>query len=751
MVLRRFAFILLVTATVLAGCAKSAQQYYQSGNKYFDQKKFKEAVVEYRNAIQKNPRFGEAHLQLAESYVRAGDPRNAIREYINAADLLPANKEAQLKAGAFLMLAGRDEEAKARAEKVLKMDPKNLEARLLRGNATWALKDVDGAIRQVEEAIQLDPKSARSYTMLGSIETSKGDTVAAEKAFRQAIEFDPKSVVGHLAFGQFLAGQRRPFEAEASFKKAYEIDPKNQLAARTLAAFYMVSNRAPEAEPYLKALAGNSKEPAPTIALADYYVMMRRVDEAVALLNKAAANKDGYVDATLRLAVLEYGQGKTAQAHKSVDGLLARDAKNPRALIIKARFLLVEKKVDEALARTKAAVAADPRSVQGQYMLGTLYADRNRPDEAIAAFNEVLKLNPRAVAAQLQLARLQMAKGARGPALQMAEAASAAQPDNPLARLLLVRTLIANGDLARAESELKALQAKYPRAATVQTSLGVLLASKRDLAGARLAFERALQFDANSDEALAGLVTLDVVAKKLPDARARVEARLAKTPNDKAVLLLAARTYAAGGDMAKTEATLLKTLELAPDTLEAYGMLGQVYLAQQKADQARQMFAGLAARQSKPVASETMIGMILEMQGKRSDAQKQYEKVMQLDARAPIAANNLAWMHAESGDNLDIALQLAQTAKAGLPDSPEVDDTIGWVYYKKDLVSLALPSLQAAVSRSPQNPNFRYHLGMALVKSGDLIGGRQSIEKALQLNPNFSAAADARKALARLR
>ncbi len=87
--------------------------------------------------------------------------------------------------------------------------------------------------------------------------------------------------------------------------------------------------------------------------------------------------------------------------------------------------------------------------------------------------------------------------------------------------------------------------------------------------------------------------------------------------------------------------------------------------------------------------------MILQMEGKNAEAQKQYEKVMTLDPRAPVAANNLAWIYAESGANLDVALQLAQTAKAGLPDSPEVDDTLGWVYYKKDL-DVAGPAVAAS-------------------------------------------------------
>jgi tetratricopeptide (TPR) repeat protein len=230
-----------------------------------------------------------------------------------------------------------------------------------------------------------------------------------------------------------------------------------------------------------------------------------------------------------------------------------------------------------------------------------------------------------------------------------------------------------------------------------------------------------------------------------------VEARLTKTPNDPAILLLAARVYAMTGDLAKAEAPLLKTLEVAPDTLEAYGMLGQVYAMQKKLNEARQMFAGMAARQSKPVGAETMVGMIFEMQGKRAEAQKQYEKVLTIDPHAAIAANNLAWMHVEAGDDLDIALQLAQTAKAQLPNQPEVNDTLGWIFYKKGLTTLSLGPLFQAVDKAPKNAVFQFHLGMALAKNGEKDKALAALQTALALDPNFAGAADAVQTLTTLR
>ena len=80
-----------------------------------------------------------------------------------------------------------------------------------------------------------------------------------------------------------------------------------------------------------------------------------------------------------------------------------------------------------------------------------------------------------------------------------------------------------------------------------------------------------------------------------------------------------------------------------------------------------------------------MVGMLLYMQGKLDDAKAAYEKVLAIDPKSPAAANNLAQIYVDRNENLDVALQLAQTAKAGLPNSHEVDDTLGWIYYKKGL------------------------------------------------------------------
>ncbi len=121
-----------------------------------------------------------------------------------------------------------------------------------------------------------------------------------------------------------------------------------------------------------------------------------------------------------------------------------------------------------------------------------------------------------------------------------------------------------------------------------------------------------------------------------------------------------------------------------------------------------------------------MIGVIYELQGKPLEAKKAYEKALALDQRAAVAANNLAWAYAESGENLDLALQLAQTAKSQIPDNAEVSDTLGWIYLKKGLAPLAITAFRQATEQDRSNAVIHYHLGLAYMKDGQRRAARGS-------------------------
>src|SRR5688572_18546872 len=744
----------LLVVTVSVGCSGSAEtrkhRSFQTANQYVEQNKPREAVIEYRNAIQIDPRFGEARKGLAKTLAALGDRSGALDEYVRAADLLPDDVDLQIAAGAMLLESGQATDALSRAEAALRKQPDSVAAHLLKGNALAGLKDFEKALDAIDEAVRLDPSRGATYTQLGFVEFSRGRQADAEKAFRRGVELDPKGVPGHLTFANFLWVSGRLPEAEAEFAAAIAADPTHALANRAMAAFLLATRQFDGAERYLKQLADNHRDPQSVLNLADYYVMAGRMDDAIARLEPLATDARVVTDVKLRLARAYGLGGQTARANSLIDTVLKENPKNAEALLQQAHLFLSQGRRDDALKSAKAAVNAAPQSIAAQYALGRLYSARGDTAGAEHAFQEVLRLNPRATAAQVELASLELGSGQYSRSLKTAEEAVRAQPKSLDARLMFVRTLLAMKDLTRASQEIETLTTEFPKAAPVHVQAGILAASKGTPAVARTAFERALSIDPNSIEALAGLTAVDLLAQNVAAAKARIDARMQGQNPRPELLLLAARIYGSAGDLDGAEKLLRRAIEADASLLPAYGLLGQLYYSQRKIEPALKEFNTLAQRQSNPVPALTMMGVILQGEGDLTEARRRYEQAIAIDPRAPVAGNNLAWMYLQSGENLDRALQLAQFAADALPDTPQLLDTLGWAYYQKNLPTSAVPPLLRSTEADPSNPVTQYHLGLAYVKAGQIELGRRSLERALMLKPDFAGAQDAREVLASL-
>jgi len=750
------AMIVVMNCLGAAACSKDPEvakrEYVQSGDRYASEKKFKEAAIEYRNAIQQDPRFGEARFKLAETNAKLGDLKGAYGEYIRAADLLPSDINAQVKAAQMLLLARQFEDSKTRAEKALAIDANNVDALIVKGNALAGLKNLDAAVADVEAAIQQDPARVTSYANLGRLEAARGNQDAAENSFKKAVEADPKSVPARLGLANFYWMAKRLDEAERELKAALALEPKNVAANKALAIFYVGANRAAEAEPFLKTAAEVSPDGSARFALADYYIATRRGGEAKKLLEDLSNSDPNYfARAKVRLASLAVQAGDRPGAAKLIDEVLEKHPTDVDALVAKSDLLLGDGKRDDALAAAKGAVVANARNPRAQYQLGKVYVAREEWAEAVTPFDEAVKLQPTFMTARVALARTFLAQRKADDALSQLTEVLKAVPQHGEAQMLFARALMTKGDAGGAEPRMRQLAASFPKSAGVQSQLGQVYMMKGDMTAARAAFDRALALDSNNMEAVAGLTSLDVAAKNVAPAKARIESRIAGNPKNVRLQMLAARFYAGTGDMAASEAALRKVLDIDPSHFEVYGALGQLYAAQRRLDDARREFEKLAqARPQSAVASYTLIGIIDQLQNKTADARASYEKVISLDSRAAVAANNLAWIYAEEGGNLDIALQLAQTAKGQMPERPEVNDTLGWVYYKKGLAALAVPPLRESVEGDPKNPAYHYHLGLAYAKAGDNAKARAALQQALTLKPDFEGAADAKQLLASL-
>jgi tetratricopeptide (TPR) repeat protein len=733
------------------GCSRSAEEYTKRADDYVAQKKYAEAVIEYRNAIQKNPQLGPVRLRLGDTYSLLGDLSHAAGEYIRAADLMPNDNDAQLKAGAMLLMAGRLAEAKTKAQVVLKRVPRHPGALMLLGNALAGASDLSGAIELVEQAVMIDPTVGSGYANLASLQLARGDRELAEASFKKAVNASPKSVTTRIALANFYRSQGRTVETERVLKEALAIDASDVTVNGNLADLFMRTGRIQEAEAPIRAIAAKMPNGTSQLMLAEYYIKANRSKEAAAILDKLAADKETYAMAKARLAVLDYTEGRAAEAHKTLDEVLKREPKNAIALVLKAKLLATERQFDQALKFAKAAEAANPAAAaEPQLIEAQIYMDRGQVEEAQAGFRNVLTSQPQSVAAQLALARLQSVLGNRDAAVQFAKQAAALAPGNAETRLTLATVLIDARDYGGAARELRDLQDAYPRSEFVQVQIGRLAMAQGDVLTARKAFSNAQQVNPNSADALAGLVSLDLQARNPAAAVARVAARTAAAPNDGQAWFLAAQAYAAAGDSTRAEQALVKAVELDPGNPTVFAQLGALYVRGGRVDAALAQFRRMSQQRPQSVGAFTMMGILLGELNRPAEARKAFERALEIDSAAPVAANNLAWLRSEADDNLDMALQLAQTASARLPGDPTILDTLGWVEYKKDLISDSIQHLSRAAQAVPMNPQPQFHLGMAYAKNGDDAEAAAALKRALALKLEGADASEARKMLAEL-
>ena len=161
--------------------------------------------------------------------------------------------------------------------------------------------------------------------------------------------------------------------------------------------------------------------------------------------------------------------------------------------------------------------------------------------------------------------------------------------------------------------------------------------------------------------------------------------------------------------------------------------LGVCYMQTGRFEEARQELETAAVFNRYNPTTFYNLGVTTDILGDRPAAIAAYEKSLELDSDNADAANNLAWIYAERGENLDRALRLALAATGEVP-SPTNLDTLGWVYYMMGDYEKAGAELERVLELEPQRVESIYHLGLVHLKNGNESKARDLLRKVVRLD-----------------
>lgn len=218
-----------VVVAFVTGCTRSPEEkrarYLQRGDQYYSEQRYREAVLEYRNALRIDTENAHAIQRLGLSYYQLGELGPSFPFLLKTRELVPDDIETRLKLGTMYLAGRKNTEAREEAAFILEKEPKNLDALLLWAGAAETPQEVNEALERLEATQESFGERAKPYLAVGALYLRKQDLVKAEQAFTHAATVEPKSIEAHTLLGNFYLAKRDSTNAEQAFKAAAAIAP----------------------------------------------------------------------------------------------------------------------------------------------------------------------------------------------------------------------------------------------------------------------------------------------------------------------------------------------------------------------------------------------------------------------------------------------------------------------------------------------------------------------------------------------
>src|SRR3981081_476267 len=118
-----------VLAGVLTGCPRDPnvrkQKYLERGQRYFDKGQYREAEIQFENAIQVDSRFADAHYKLPLAAMNLQQWPTAYQELLTTVQLQPDQYAAHLDMANLLIMGRQFNDAKEHLDLLVQKQPDN--------------------------------------------------------------------------------------------------------------------------------------------------------------------------------------------------------------------------------------------------------------------------------------------------------------------------------------------------------------------------------------------------------------------------------------------------------------------------------------------------------------------------------------------------------------------------------------------------------------------------------------------------
>lgn len=681
------------------------------GVAYGREGKSSQAEKLFEGAITQNSEYLAPRFNLAALYLSTERPQKAQEEFQKILKVEANNRRALMGLGQLYEREAQSDKALAVYQQAAQTSQgPNVMLRL--GLLQYRRGDFDEAVIAAESILSRQADHVGALKILGLAKAGRGDLKGALESLRRVTQLDPQDTTAWNLLGQVASQVGQLDQAAAAFQRSLAIKADQPLVAVQFALTQRDLDRViSTAEAELARAPNNARI---RYILGQAYRRKQRYEEAFSQFREAARLDPSLWPARHNLAEMYLLQGDVPKAKRQVEAVLDRFPGNRWALTL----------------------------------FGSLIEGEGKMEEARRMYREAAK--QRHLPAMLLLARSYTQTQEFTKALNVASDAAHRYPKNPLAYEAMGLIYVGTKEYEKALVAFKrytefssSKRVGLNRMAAIYTALG-------QYENATKAYGHSLELMPDQPGAQLGLSRVYLQQDQQDKALDLAQKVLKNHPNLPQALEWRGNISARQDDYPKAVEYWTRAIEANPKALMVYTKIGVAHLKQGDLDRAVEIFQASIKEDPEFGPGYISLGEAYKMANQETKASEMYEKGLAYSPRSILALNNLAWIYAARGEQLDKALELAKRAKDLAPDSSEIADTLGMVYLGKGNFPLALTYFKEAAGGLPENPTVRFHIGVAYAKLGKTEEAQAEFERSLEINANFAEAEEARDMLSKL-
>lgn len=636
------------------------------------------AEAAYRTAIDNDPSFANAYVQLADlieahgNHVEADLLRNQALEVALHDDVNPALAKAHPGLGRAVP------EVTARAGKTFDSDATAAPD----AGAGRDSQELDSTIASLtlDDAPLLRSENNAALSILARLAQANGQLDGITKLYLDAIEAGEQQ-------GWYPATMARYYKGLGDLYLAQE----QPLLAT---------------EAYQNAIARDDWWPQARLGLARALDDQGRKEEAVTQLQSAVEIAPGYVEGQLALADAYSERGESERAFGVIQETAAKHPGNSRATLALAQAW--QARGDHAHAETvyRQTIAQNPGDGDAYVGLAALLLDQARDVEAEPLLASALEKNRANVNALMQMGVLAQRQGNGSAALEWFRQAGEAQPGNEAVRLVLVDLMQRFGYMGQALAAVDDALAVTPQDPELLLRRARLQRAGGDFGEAMQTLLDAARYDLHDSRLAAELGELYLAQGRPQAALAAYRQTVALDPKESGYYLRLAELWNSQAELAQSEALLRSGFGRASHPEALYAAQVESYLQQGRVTEAKALVEEGIVRLGEQTPLLLAMGAALDLQSR------------------------------QAGNPADVVEQWYTGALERHPNEAALHRALGDYYLRVERVDEALVALEKAVELAPTNATYRLALGAGYEVAGRMDDAVASYQTAMQLEPS---------------